>query len=183
MRNDFQLSLSMITFESLDDVLGSIDDAIDVHHRAIERYSDILGTMLRKSVGENQVQIRQMNAPPSSGKSQKDRRSEDEQGWLILEADDYALRVSNGPTTLVDSHKVVALFKIVEALKSKVTSLESARKLMADLPSKGFNANQRISVVFKDGLPRQILPTGETSAEQPKFGYAGEFQIEPMRLK
>ncbi len=193
----------MITFESLDDLLGTIDESIEVHNRAIERYSDNLGGLLRGTVQGENVQKQKGSGLGSSifggglfssgdkqhqqnntKKDGKGKKQEDEsQGWLILEAGDFALKVANGSGALVNSRKAEALFKIVEALKSKVTTLESARKLLGDLPSRGFKANQRIAVVFKDGVPRQILPTNEESGQQSRFSFTSDFQIEALTLK
>jgi len=80
------------------------------------------------------------------------------------------------------SNEISILFKVIEALKSKVPVLEAARKLLSELPSQGFDATSRFRVVFKDGLPRYVLPTAEARGTQhKKFWYAETFRIAVLK--
>jgi hypothetical protein len=193
----------MVTFENLDDLLGALDDSIEVHKRAIDRYSNFLGGLLRSTLGGGAVPQASIEMrPPQNAPDQKDRArfglfksqpsgqpakktklDENSQGWTVIESGDFSVKVATGQTSLVNQKKTESLFKIVEALKAKVTMLEIARKSLAELPSRGLRANQIISVVFKDGIPRQVIPSNETKDSRPKFGFTAEFEVEPMRSR
>jgi hypothetical protein len=207
MSRDLQLSPSMVTFDDLDDLLGAIDDSIDVHKRAIERYSNILGGVLRTTLGESSVQeIQEESRAPSSAdgshggsgrfglfKSQpsggnvkkvaKDKQDQASAGWTIVETEDFALKIATGTSAQVNSKRTESLFKIVEALKSKLTMLEIARKSLSELPSRGLRANQIIFVVFKDGIPKQIIPSNESASSRNKFAFQADFDVETMRVR
>jgi hypothetical protein len=202
MSRDLQLSPSMITFENLDDLLGAIDDSIDVHKRAIERYSDVLGGILRATLGQGPVQeIHDEPRAPSEGqhgrfglfkssqppagnakKGPKERQDPANAGWSVIESGDFSLKIATGALSSVNSKRTESLFKIVEALKSKLTMLEIARKSLSELPSRGLRANQIIFVVFKDGIPKQIIPSNESASSRNKFAFQSDFEVEPIRI-
>jgi hypothetical protein len=204
LSRDLNLSPSMITFENLDDLLGTIDDSIDIHKRAIERYSDLLGGILRTTLGEGPVHYQEQPRPQSQGdqsqhgrfglfkpqpqgsnskRPQKGKQEEVSPGWTIIESGELSIKIATGTTSLMNTKKTEALFKIVEALKSKLTTLEIARKSLAELPSKGLRSNQILSVVFKDGIPRQIIPSNESTSQRNKFAFEADFEVEPMRVR
>jgi hypothetical protein len=194
----------MITFQNLEDLLGAIDDSIEIHTRAIERYSDLLGGILRDTIGNGPAQqiqpepkpktpenrggfglpIFSKSQPSKDNKKPQNAKLEQEQkGWMLLEYGDYSLKIATGQPTLINSKRTETLFKIVEALKSKVAMLQTARKSLADLPSRGLRSNQSISVVFKDGIPRQILPSVESKDRRSRFAFQSDFAIEPMKVR
>lgn len=180
----------MISFESLEDLLGTIDEYIELHTKTSERYGDRLGNLLRSTggAGEDSMQTAaQIDSDSDPRKSngfmggRKDKRQgdsgrQDESGWVSLGTEEYSVKVASGLGNSVTSSEVSVLFKIVEQLKMKLAGLQSARKILADLPSQGFRADQRLLVVFKDGLPRQVIPTNEISAQQKRFKYADQFR-------
>ncbi len=193
----------MVTFENLDDLLSAIDESIEIHTRAIERYSDLLGGILRETLGNGPSQQYQESnqKPPEqkknsggfgflksqpSGDNKKVARSkleEEQKGWTVLDYQDFSLKIATGQPAQVTAKRTESLFKIVEALKSKVASLQTARKFLAELPSRGLRSNQMLSVVFKDGIPRQILPSLESRDKRARFAFVTEFAIEPMRVR
>jgi hypothetical protein len=201
---DIQLSPSMITFTNLDELLRAIDESIDQHMRAIERYSDLLGGMLRETIGNGPVnyhgdskprqeqkkggggfgQIFSKQQPPNDNKKMpKGKLEEEQKGWSILEAEDFSLKIATGQASQVNSKRTESLFKIVEALKAKVAQLQTAKKFLEELPSRGLRPNQIMYVVFKDGIPKQILPSNESRDERGKFTFEASFAIEPMRAR
>jgi hypothetical protein len=204
LSRDLQLSPSMVTFENLDDLLGAIDESIDIHTRAIERYSDLLGGILRETIGNAPPQPIQEEhqKPPEQKKSgggfglfsksqatsdnkkvARNKLEEEQKGWTVLDYQDFSLKIATGQPAQVIAKRTESLFKIVEALKSKVSTLQTARKFLAELPSRGLRSNQVLSVVFKDGIPRQILPATESKDRRARFAFGAEFAIEPMRVR
>jgi hypothetical protein len=117
--------------------------------------------------------------------AQKRRRSPSsegggEQGWLALEADETSIRVASGSASSTNGKQIEALFKIIESLKAKLSSLQVSRKLISELPSQGFSQDQRIVVMFRDGLPRQIIPSYEVAQVVKKFRYSEQFDIQVL---
>lgn len=190
MRKELALSYSLISFESLEELLVTLDEYMELHDKASEKYGDRLGNLLRRNgVAEDSLQTAaQIESPEpeqkkSSGfmggrkdKKSDDRKISDERGWISIGGEEFSIKVASGFGSSTSANEVSVLFKIVEQLKSKTAALQQARKLLADLPTQGFRADQRLLVVFKDGLPRQVIPTNEISAQQKRFRYSEQFR-------
>ena len=147
----------MITFESLSDLLSALDEYIEYHNLFIAKYGDRLGGLLRGGTED---------VTPSR---------EDEHGWYLLESEEFTIKVANSIS--LPAAESSQLFKIVDALKARVASLEAARVLLGELPSQGFRPDQRYIVMFKDGLPKQVIPTNESYQQQRKFRYSEHFEL------
>ncbi len=202
MRDELTLAHSVMAFENLNEVLTVLDQSIDIHSKLVKRYEDRLGVLLRlarestdprlKSAG-SQIPMPGMGGdmePRGGGNNDKKKQDKDkkreqgneEKGWIVLESEDHSLKLATGSEALIASNEISILFKIIETLKSKLPALESSRKLLSDLPAQGFRADQRLRVVFKDGLPRYVLPTTEARVEnQKKFWYQESFRIAVLK--
>lgn len=111
-------------------------------------------------------------------KKEDKRRDAEEKGWIVLESGDYTIRLANGPETQMLANEVSLLFKVIETLKSKTAGLESSRKMISELTSQGFKSDRTLRVVFKDGLPKYLIPAAEISAQQQKkFRYGEQFRL------
>ncbi len=201
MREELTLAHSVMAFENLNEVLAVLDQSIDIHSKLIKRYEDRLGVLLRQARESSDPRLKaagsQIPMPglgvgesdPRGGggndnkkKQDKKRDQGEEKGWIVLESEDHSLKLATGSESLIASNEISILFKIIETLKSKVPALESSRKLLSELPSQGFRADQRLRVVFKDGLPRYVLPTSEAQAQnQKKFWYQESFRIAVLK--
>src|SRR5579883_1369978 len=204
MRHELGISPAIIVFENLSDMLSTLEEYAEFHNRAIERYRDRLGLLLRQREMKADGQVlqgmdpsafKEMGIEQATGGSveggvllsnrkkevkKKEREGED-QGWLVFEAEDYSIKVAgvaNGNS--VASNEISVLFKIVEALNAKLMNLKTAVKIMSDFPSRGIRSDQRFIVIFRDGLPKQIIPTNESQSNQPRFRYAEEFVLERL---
>lgn len=193
MNKDLYLSPSLVTFEDFSDLLGTVDDYIDAHTKAIAKYEDRLGVVLRGAGGsdarkgmtgfDDSEPGNSQNEGETQAKSDRRRRpSADgrEEGWLVLEADETNLKVATGSASSTAQKQTEALFKIIESLKARLASLEKVRKLISNLPAQGFKPNQRIVVMFRDGVPRQIIPSYEVSKAVKKFRYSEQFDIQVL---
>jgi hypothetical protein len=198
MREELILSNSIVAFENLNEVLLALDQLIEVHSKMIKRYEERLGILLRQARESNDPRLKSVGSqipmpgmsdgyidPKSIDKKKKDdkkREPGEEKGWILLESEDHALKLATGSEAQIAANEISILFKVTEALKSKLPSLESASKLLSDLPSQGFRADQRLRVVFKDGLPKYVLPTTEPKAQnQKKFWYQESFRIAVLK--
>ncbi|MDA4130633.1 MAG: hypothetical protein OK457_07670 [Thaumarchaeota archaeon] len=191
MREELGLSNSILTFEHLNEVLAIMDQSVDTHSKMIKRYEDRLGILLRLARESSDPRLNSMSAQlsnPSAGiddrKKKDDRKKEtsEEKGWITLESEDHTLKLAGGSDTAKVSNEISILFKVLESLKAKIPALEAARKLLSELPSRGFDANGRFRIVFKDGLPRYVLPSTEARVEhQKKFWYAETFRIAVLK--
>ncbi|MDG6998266.1 MAG: hypothetical protein JRN15_04035 [Nitrososphaerota archaeon] len=185
LRKELGLSQSVLVFKNLNDLLGTLDEYAELHSNAVAMYDDRLGHLLRNSglQGEKFAGSPDMiDSDDKKDKKQKvDKKKElEERGWLTLGSEEFAIKIATSSASLA-SNEVSALFRVVEQLKAKVVMINSARKLLSELPSKGFRADQKIRVVFRDGLPKQVIPTNEMEDQQPKFRYSEQFQIMPLK--
>lgn len=201
MREELILAHSVLSFENLNEVLAVLDQSIEVHSKLIKRYEDRLGVLLRQARESSDPRLRsagsQVMIPGVSGgesevrsggndnKKKQDKKKDqggEEKGWIVLESEDHLIKLATGSESLIASNEISILFKMIETLKSKLPALEASRKLLADLPSQGFRADQRLRVVFKEGLPRYVLPTTEPQAQnQKKFWYQESFRIAVLK--
>ncbi len=204
MRDELILAHSVMAFENLNEVLAVLDQSIDIHSKMIKRYEDRLGVLLRQARESSDPRLKKAGSQiPMQGlgmddsesriitgnndkKKQDKKRGEqqggEEKGWIVLESEDHSLKLATGSEPLIASNEISILFKIIEALKSKLPALESSRKLLSDLPSQGFRADQRMRIVFKDGLPKYVLPTSEpVPLNQKKFWYQESFRIAVLK--
>ena len=197
MRDELTLANSIMAFENLNEVLDMLDQSVDIHSKMIKRYEDRLGILLRQARESNDPRLKSVGSQiPMPGvsdgfeqknndkkkKDDKKREPGEEKGWIVLESEDHALKLATGSETQIAANEISILFKITEALKSKIPALEAARKLLSDLPSQGFRADQRMRIVFKDGLPKYVLPTSEPNMQnQKKFWYQESFRIAVLK--
>jgi hypothetical protein len=50
--------------------------------------------------------------------------------------------------------------------------------MISELTSQGFKSDRKLKVVFKDGLPKYVLPSAEASVQQhARFRYSEEFRL------
>ncbi len=191
MNKELYLSPSLATFEDLSDLLGAVDDYIDEHAAAIAKYEDRLGVVLRGTGGGSEAEQGAAELetgeegeadPPERAADRRRRAPSDgsEKGWLLLEADETNLKVATGGANSTAEKQTAALFKVIESLKARLVSLEKVRKLISELPAQGFKTNQKIVVMFRDGVPRQIIPSFEVSKAYKKFRYSEQFDIQVL---
>jgi len=202
MREELILAHSVMAFENLNEVLAVLDQSIETHSKVIKRYEDRLGVLLRQARESSDPRLKnagsQIPMPGIAGaelearskndndnKKKQDKKKDpsgEEKGWIVLQSEDHALKLATGSESLIASNEISILFKIIETLKSKLPAMESSRKLLSELPSQGFRADQRLRVVFKDGLPRYVLPTTEAKSQnQKKFWYQESFRIAVLK--
>jgi hypothetical protein len=148
--------------------------------------SDFGGVEDSQQQQQQQQQQAQNGKRDDNNKKRKDDRKRDssgeEKGWIVLESEDLSLKIASGSDSLVSSNEISILFKIIETLKSKLPAIEAARKLLSELPSQGFRTDRRLRVVFKDGVPRYVLPSTEPqSAPARKFRYSEQFRIAVLK--
>ncbi len=171
----------ILAFDDLDELLSNLDEEIDLHKKMLARYGDRLGVVLRDKGGSEAFQKSAAQEAVESDRTQarnKKRGETEEGGWISFESEEYTLKVATTTANASPStYEVAQLFKITEALKAKVTALEIAKRFLNDLPSKGFRADQRFFVVFKEGIPRQVIPTNESRGQMKRFKYAEQFEI------
>jgi hypothetical protein len=195
MREEVGLTNSVMSFENLNEVLALMDQSIENHSKVIKRYEDRLGILLRLARESSDPRLKsagsQIPMPgagnfdqPDQKKKKEDKKREpgEDKGWVVLQSPELDLKLANGSENSIISNEISILFKITEALKAKVPALDSARKLLSDLPSQGFDPASRFRVVFKDGLPKYVLPTAEArGAQQKKFWYSETFRIAVLK--
>ena len=185
LRKELGLSHSVLVFKNLNDLLATLDEYAELHSHAVAMYDDRLGHLLRnqglkgESVAGSQDMLESDDKKDKKQKSDKKKESE-ERGWLTLGSEEFAIKIATSSAS-IESNEVSALFRVAEQLKAKVIMINSARKLLSELPSRGFRADQKIRVVFRDGVPKQVLPTNEMEDQQQKFNYAEQFQIMPLK--
>jgi len=192
MNSDLLLSPSLVSFEDFSELMETVEESIQLHTKAIAKYEDKLGVLLRGSgeskQGMNFDRASQMpsldNGDVQQPKSDKKRRAssadQSDVGWLVLEAEETSVKVATGSAASTTGKQVEALFKIIESLKAKLASLERVRKLISDLPAQGFKPNQSIVVMFRDGIPRQIIPANEVARAYKKFRYSEQFDAQVL---
>ena len=106
----------------------------------------------------------------------------EEKGWIVMDASDNSMRIANGGEGQHVSNEISLLCKVIETLKTRMNALESSRKVLSELTSQGFKSDRRLKVVFKDGLPKYIIPIGEISAQEHKrFKYAEQFRLSVLK--
>lgn len=189
MNKELFLSQALIKFENLGELVETLDEYIELHTAAIAKYGDKLGGLLRapgsntKSHYESEYQKDEQSSqsfeqsPVNGRKDGKRRENMDSEGWLVLEADDYALKLASGNASSLSAKQSASMFKIVESLKERVALLQAAQKVINTLPAEGFKQDQAFVAVFRDGVPRQIIPTFEESTQKRKFRYSENFEI------
>ncbi len=186
MNKDLYLSPSLVTFEHFSSLLEEVDDLLDAHNNTIARYEDRLGVLLRGSGSQAKKgmtafdQDATAESPMDEQGVQNKGKQGAEQGWLVVEEEETSLKVATGSAAATRGKQTEALFKVIESLKARLVSLQKVRKIISELPSQGFNPNQKIVVMFRDGIPRQIIPSYETSKAMKKFKYSEEFDIQVL---
>jgi hypothetical protein len=221
LRKELALPYSIVSFENLGELLSTMEEYLDLHVKASEKYGDRLGYLLRRSnaglsssstssisgadgalgaSGQSAVmegdQQQQDAFDPRTRRQQQQQQQQlqfqlqqqqqqqqqvREGDWVVLGNEDLAIKVATGTGDALKSSEVSVLFKLVEQLKARIANLKVAQRLLAELPSQGFRPDQRLFVVFKDGLPRQVIPTNEMSGQQRRFRYAEQFQIAVLK--
>ena len=196
MRDELSVAHSIVSFDSIGDLLEELDESLETYSKITKRYEDRLGMLLRQAKQSNDPKLQAVSADlgSSSGQSDSDqqdkgkkkkedkKRDVEEGGWIVLEAGEHTIRLANGPDSQILSNEVALLFKVIETLKSRIVALESSRKVISELTSQGFKSNRKIKVVFKDGLPRFIIPSSESSSlQQKKFKYGEQFRLAVLK--
>ena len=88
------LDQSLIPFEDLDDLLKTLDEYMELHQDALQRYGDRLGGLLRMNKGTGD---QLPSATQSKDVSQK-RRGSDKEPWTVFKLDQEGntnLRIAN----------------------------------------------------------------------------------------
>jgi hypothetical protein len=196
MREELSVAHSIIPFDSISDLLSELDDSIEIYSRLTKRYEDRLGTLLRQAKESKDPRLQAVSAELGAASGQVDsdqqeknkkkkedkKRDPEERGWIVLEAGDHTIRLANGTDSQIMANEVALLFKVIETLKSKTISLESSRKMISEMTSQGFKSDQRLRVIFKDGLPRYLIPISESfSHHEKKFSYAEQFRLAVLK--
>lgn len=196
MREELSVAHSIISFDSLSDLLSELDDFIETYSRLTKRYEDRLGILLRQAKESNDPKLQAVSAELGSSTGQADsdqqdknkKRKEDkkkdveDRGWVVMEGVNHTIRLATGSDTQMLANEVSLLFKVIETLKAKSAALESSRKMISEMTSQGFKADRRLRVVFKDGLPRYLIPVADISSQrQKKFEYAEQFRLAVLK--
>lgn len=196
MREELSVPHSIISFENLKDLLSELDHSMETYSKITKRYEDRLGVLLRKAKESGDTNMRSSFGEFGSPGAQSDqdlsrrkreekkpgRRDSDERGWIVLESGDNVLRIANGSDSQLVSNEISILFKVIETLKSKINALEASRRMVSELTAQGFSSEDRLRVVFKDGLPKYIIPAIEQSRQQQrKFKYVEEFKLTVLK--
>lgn len=185
------LAHSIISFENLAELLEELDQYIEVNTKLTKRYEDRLGFLLRLAKDSSDPKLQNVSRDFSSlepgaenqGKKKKDdkKRDSDERGWIMLEDEEAVLRIASGSDAQIISNEISILFKVIEILKARVLALNSSRRLFSNLPSRGLDNTRSLRVVFRDGLPRYVIPSDETSVQRNKFRYSEKFTLSVLK--
>ena len=173
------LDQSLIPFEDLDDLLKTLDEYMELHQDALQRYGDRLRGLLRMNKGTGD---QLPSATQSKDVSQK-RRGSDKEPWTVFKLDQEGntnLRIANTSLLAPSAAENTILFRIIESLRVKLQYLEEARKKIAELPTLGHRANQRFLVAFADGLPKQVIPTDQSYSSENRFQFNEDFVLEML---
>ena len=192
MREELGLAQSVISFDSISDLLAELDHDTEYYSKITKRYEDRLGLLLRQAKDSSDPKLRSVSAdqsnlltsePDQQNKKKKEdkKRDVEDKGWVVLESGDVTIRLANGSETQLISNEISLLFKVIEALKAKIATIEASRKLISELTSQGFKSDRRLKVVFKDGLPRYLIPSSETAVQQRKFRYGEQFRLAVLK--
>ncbi len=178
----------IIPFENLADLGVTLDEYIELHSKMATKFENRLGVLLRGSGEQGDSMLQQMDSDSDSRKNKKnpkdDRRrsgESDDPDWVTLGNEEFSIRIASPRLDSIRNAEVSALFKAVEALKTKLVALEYVRKVLGELPNRGFRTDARILVVFREGVPKQIIPTSEQGRQLVKFRYSEEFQIAALK--
>ena len=187
MKQELYLQHAIVSFENLDELMLTLDEGIELRSHTVSRYENRLGGLLRGNPDQGEqkmmLQIDSDNDQKKSRKAKEDRKSRgevDDPNWLTLGDEEFSVRISSQRPEAIHDAEVSVLFKVIEALKTKLAMLELAKKLLAELPTHGFRVDQKILVVFRDGIPRQVIPTLELGKQTEKFRYAEKFEIQAL---
>ncbi len=196
MREELSVAHSIISFDSLGDLLSEIDDSIESYSKLTKRYEDRLGILLREAKESSDPKLQAVSAEigASSGQSESDQQEKnkkkkddkkpdvEERGWIVLQGGEHTIRLASGTDSQILANEVSLLFKVIETLRSKTAALEASRKMLSELTSQGFKGDRRLKVVFKDGLPRYLIPTSQSSSQQQKkFKYGEQFRLAVLK--
>jgi hypothetical protein len=196
MREELSVAHSIISFDNLGDLLSELDDSIETYSKLTKRYEDRLGTLLRQAKESNDPKLQAVSAELGTSSGQTDseqqeknkkrkedkRRDVEERGWIVMEAGDHTIRLANGSDSQILADEVSLLFKVIETLKSKTAALGSSRKMLSEMTSQGFKSDRRLKVVFKDGLPKYLIPVSEGfGQQQKKFKYGEQFRLAVLK--
>ncbi|MDG6998649.1 MAG: hypothetical protein JRN15_05990 [Nitrososphaerota archaeon] len=192
MKEELALAQSVISFDSLSDLLAELDHCVETYSKMTKRYEDRLGSLLRQAKDSSDPKLRTVSAesaligqsdPDQQNKKKREdkKREVEDKGWVVLEAGDVTIRLANGSESQLISNEISLLFKVIEALKSKIATIEASRKLISELTAQGFKSDRRLKVVFKDGLPRYLIPSTEAPIQQRKFRYGEQFRLAVLK--
>ena len=101
MREELSVAHSIISFDSLGDLLSELDESIETYSKLTKRYEDRLGMLLRQAKESNDPNLQAVSVAlgSSSGQTESDqqeknkkkkedkRRDVEERGWIVLEAE------------------------------------------------------------------------------------------------
>lgn len=193
MKEELALAQSLISFDSLSDLLAELDYCVEIYSKMMKRYEDRLGSLLRQAKDSSDPRLRSVSSDQNAvigqsdseqqNKKKKDdkKRDAEDKGWVVLEEGDVTIRLANGSEGQLLSNEISLLFKVIEALKSKIIAIEASRKLISGLTAQGFKSDRRLRVIFKDGLPRYLIPSIDAAVQERKFRYGEQFRIAVLK--
>ncbi|MDG6904424.1 MAG: hypothetical protein JRN20_01410 [Nitrososphaerota archaeon] len=191
MREEFSIAHSVIPFDNIGVLLSEIDELTETYSKLKKRYEDRLGILLRQAKESSDPKLQAVSAEivlpgqgepdQDKGKKKEKKRDVEERGWVVLQAGDISIRLANGSDAQILAGEVSLLFKVIETLKSKIMALESCRKLISEMSSQGFKSDRRIQVVFKDGLPKYLIPAESAAQAQKRFKYSEQFRLAVLK--
>lgn len=192
MREELSLAQSVISFDNITELLAELDRSVETYSKMMKRYEDRLGSLLRVAKDSTDPKLRSVSADQNAilgsdsdqqNKKKKDdkKRDVEDKGWIVLESGDVTIRLANGSETQLISNEISLLFKVIEALKAKIVTIQASRKLISELTAQGFKSDRRLKAVFKDGLPRYLIPSTEASVQQRKFRYGEQFRLAVLK--
>ena len=124
------LDQSIIVFEDLNDLLKTLDEYIELHQDALQRYGDRLGNLLRLSKGTTEQRSASgLTQQQSKDNYQKRKGTEKEVPWNVFKLDkdgNVNLRIAN--TAILPPHLGRECFVVQGHGVSKKRSFRALRR-------------------------------------------------------
>jgi hypothetical protein len=163
LKKELFITPSILTFDSLDELVATIEEARELYRSAIDRYGDTLGGILRSPPPGT------MSSPIPPLSTEKKGKGEKKMSGGWTEMGDLSLAI-NSP---VAAHSQL-LFKAAEELKMRLAKLDAVRKTLSEFPSRGYGSGYAYIVYFFEGIPENIVlvPSNKVMS---KFRFATQF--------
>jgi hypothetical protein len=176
MKKELFITPSIVTFDSLDELIATVEEARELYRSAIDRYGDTLGGILRSPPpGTMSSPIPPLNNEEGGGKKGKGGSGGGKMsgGWMEIQELSIAL---NNP---VAAHSQL-LFKAAEELKIRLAKLDMIRKTLSEFPSRGYGSGYAYIVYFFEGIPENIvlIPSNKQTS---RFRFATQFATQTLK--